>query len=640
MNAVVFAGVVGPEVYFFIRFVIETGYKDVPNVDEYGTPLLCHTTPLHYLATHNILGRDPYVRKLFKIYDKFDVNYTDESGLTHFHVACIADCRDVVSNFLVLGQDCLNNCRWRKTGDSPLHLAVQYNRKEVAITLLRNGANPNLVNAMGSTPLHVICKGLRDDVHLAESLFEFSNDRYFPISVDTRDRNGDTPLHLALRSDEKKNLMKLLLRQGANPNSINFYSESTPLHILCNRSDDVEDLVVSFFETNDEVIDSLKSLLNIEHYENLGVQVNARDQLGNTPLHYVLDRGHIELVEFLLGKDADPNLANAKGLTPLHTICNNKFHTNFFLEYFLNTNERMRETVQVNAQDNEGNTPLHLALQCGYEEMAETLLGRGADPRLANSIGFTALHTICKDCNDRHALTEMLFKISKAKQQLVQVDARDNLGRTPLQWAVASFSIKTVEILFKHGADLSSFVFPTESHFYEALDIEMHINNFKTNLASSAMELVELLENKGYEMDRRDALTIMALFAKYGLFQKSADLEEFCWYDDEKSAERVYNAARMRVYYTYTCGCVRGRGRRSSCSRKLKGCVLCVDAAHVRSYNKCLARASSRGRGASAATTCSATRQRRGGVKCANKASVWDAPRTAVVVAAAEFSSV
>ncbi|KAL7302618.1 hypothetical protein TKK_0004680 [Trichogramma kaykai] len=58
--------------------------------------------------------------ELFKIYDRFDVNYVDETGLSHFHLACVSPkCRDVVRKFLELGQD--PNLVWPLTADRPLH---------------------------------------------------------------------------------------------------------------------------------------------------------------------------------------------------------------------------------------------------------------------------------------------------------------------------------------------------------------------------------------------------------------------------------------------------------------------------------------------------------------------------------------
>uniref|UniRef100_A0ABD2XCF0 Uncharacterized protein n=1 Tax=Trichogramma kaykai TaxID=54128 RepID=A0ABD2XCF0_9HYME len=81
---------------------------------------------------------------MFRLYDSYDVNYRDKSGLTHFHVACKYGCQEMVEKFLEAGQD--PNVVWRETGDSPLHLAVEHYQPRVISSLLSRGADPSLAN--------------------------------------------------------------------------------------------------------------------------------------------------------------------------------------------------------------------------------------------------------------------------------------------------------------------------------------------------------------------------------------------------------------------------------------------------------------------------------------------------------------
>ena len=48
-----------------------------------------------------------------------------------------------------------------------------------------------------------------------------------------------------------------------------------------------------------------------------GADVNAKGELGETPLHFAAQRGHKEIVELLLAKDADVNAKEENGETPL-----------------------------------------------------------------------------------------------------------------------------------------------------------------------------------------------------------------------------------------------------------------------------------------------------------------------------------
>ncbi|KAL7305575.1 hypothetical protein TKK_0002308 [Trichogramma kaykai] len=76
------------ELEVFIMFVGRSSYKDEPKVDTDGKPSSRRTTPLHHVVKQDCNVMTHMIRLLFEIYNQYDVNYTDESGLSHFHVAC------------------------------------------------------------------------------------------------------------------------------------------------------------------------------------------------------------------------------------------------------------------------------------------------------------------------------------------------------------------------------------------------------------------------------------------------------------------------------------------------------------------------------------------------------------------------
>ncbi|CAB0034262.1 unnamed protein product [Trichogramma brassicae] len=432
-----------------VRFVTNTGYKDEPKVDQNGEIILRRTTPIH-IAT--IFGCFEVLDDLFQIYDRFDVNYTDDDddSVTHFHAACEYGLYDVIEKFLEFGQD--PNCVWRETGDTPLLWALMRNQKEVAELLLKHGADPNLANGDGLTPLHFICEYGEDDY--VEIFFKINEGFDRQVQLEVRDNSGNTPLLSALKYGKKK-LAESLLRRGADPTVVNANGE-TPLHIVCQRLKDSDELAKMFFKVNEEL--------------NHTLQIDARDDLGNTPLHLALYNRHSKTAEVLLKRDADPNLANAEGLTPLHIICD------------------------------------------GY--------------------------------SDADGLAEFFFEINKNINRTVEIDAKDKLGRTPLELAVLRLAPETLDVLLKYGADLFSFPFPSESYFTKGLVPAAskrvihcsYMNRLK--IGSRALFMIDMLENRGYKLNRGDALKIMGFFAKYRFFYEPMNLDT-SWYDEEEFANKA-----------------------------------------------------------------------------------------------------
>ncbi|CAB0044487.1 unnamed protein product [Trichogramma brassicae] len=360
------------------------------------------------------------VHLLFEIYNRFDLNYIDERGFTHFQAACsVPNGRELVVKFLQHGQ----NPNFFINGYSLLRSAL-HNDTEWAAELLRRGADPTYVDADGSTALHTICRDGR--VYLLNLV-------QVAVQINVPDKKGDTPLHLALESGNTW-ASEILLERGADPNLVNAEG-STPLHIMCQKTEGYK-LVEIFFEIVDDI--------------GKPVWVNVPDKKGNTPLHLAIHHKSTKKSEILLVNGANPNWADKDGCTALHLICNTRRHE-AMKRFFEIIDENPQINLQIDAQNKNGDTPLHMALRLGSKKKFLILLEKGADPNVTNRYGWNALHFICRKTT--YDFIWHFFEITDKIRRTVMIDARDSTGRTPLSLALLKANTKAAEVLLRKGAD-------------------------------------------------------------------------------------------------------------------------------------------------------------------------------------------
>lgn len=174
----------------------------------------------------------------------------------------------------------------------------------------------------------------------------------------------------------------LCLKQGANPNTLEedyddyYWSNDSGLPVIFtalgwNRTGEVKmprDLSI------------LRALL--EH----GAAIDARGFDGETPLLFALYSCHQEAAAILLEFGADVNLKEDKyGYNALMYAAECEWEP---LKPFESIIER---TTSIDARDNDGWTALMLAAFIDESANVELLIRRGADPRLVNNEGQTAL---------------------------------------------------------------------------------------------------------------------------------------------------------------------------------------------------------------------------------------------------------
>jgi len=193
--------------------------------------------------------------------------------------------------------------------------------------------------------------------------------------------------------------------------------------------------------------------------------VNIKTELGFTPLHYsakylprifneneatdvesatvnVTEISSVHVISLLLQHNANVNAQDNDGLTPLAIACQRG-------NYFAVERLLQEEKVDIAVKDNKRSTALHEACENGTGKIVELLLKRKANISVADRDGVTPLHIAChKGCSN---VVKLLLHHNDDKKDIIS--AKDAQGNTPLHFAVESGVELVVQEFLSNGAD-------------------------------------------------------------------------------------------------------------------------------------------------------------------------------------------
>ena len=312
---------------------------------------------------------------------------------------------------------------------------------EVACSLLRSGADTNVLDSGGANPLHKASQSGHADI--VRLLLEHG------AYVDFPTRWRETPLVLASYVGHV-HISQLLVQEGAN---VNFRTEdnSTPLHIASGNGH--LDLVRLFI--------------------NNGADVDSLTDKGCTPLHEAAYNGLLDIVKLILESGATFNIRNDDGKTALDLASiGGKLEVASFLSGYnacamsldkvvkpatsiLQPRHKPPQTIQPLRKhgekakpDGDERPPLHTASDNGQLDVVETLLDQGSDVNEVDSRRWTAL-----------LVASITGKLEVAKlliERGAYVNLRSRAGWTPLLTASRYGNLEVARLLLDHGADVNA----------------------------------------------------------------------------------------------------------------------------------------------------------------------------------------
>jgi len=315
------------------------------------------------------------------------------------------------------------NCRNRH-GSTPLILAAIAGQDEIVKFLLESRADVNAQDHHGWTALLFTCaysKTSTSKILLAHP----------DINVTLQNVTGGTALILASHSSEYV-IVKALIDRGADVNA----KQTIGLTPLMMATDAGHRKIVQLLLDSGACVDDNDNMLGAGpihaavsngDYAILDVILNKKANLdlqthtGLTPLMIASCKGQLDLSELLLKHGASPNIQERKSVLGASLYNRRLGSFNAHLSHvkkmtsmkaaphqpIILSNMQSIAHRQVLDRIGEGSTALHYAAREGDAPMVKLLLQHGADPRIANKAGYTAI-----DVAQRHERTSCIHIIA------------------------------------------------------------------------------------------------------------------------------------------------------------------------------------------------------------------------------------
>lgn len=288
--------------------------------------------------------------------------------------------------------------------DSSLAVAISYGAEKVIEPLIKGGANINVASILTDdrTPSMLAC--ICSNTSALRSLLAHGADIF------QKNDDGKTALHLSVMLGNV-NATKLLIQHITEKSAKSNLGENL-LHEMIATKDrfDSTPLRSAFLNGDFDTIDILVSC---------GADLHEIDTNNKTLLHAVAETGNsdTDMAEYLIDHHLDINAEDNYGDTPLNTAI--KSGSPAMIVFLIN------HDADIHKKNSQAQTPLHLAAaSIRSTDLAEFLIGKGLDVNAKDKDGNTPLHL----CRDRETAICLVRRGARLK-------VKNNRRETPLDCA-------------------------------------------------------------------------------------------------------------------------------------------------------------------------------------------------------------
>ncbi|XP_042907067.2 uncharacterized protein [Parasteatoda tepidariorum] len=336
----------------------------------------------------------------------------DKDGKIPLFLAAESDNNSLCRELLTALQKEQLKTRTAEDGETAMHIATRRKNGELLRLLLNSGGNVDAQNTEGLTPLHVACE--HGDAEILKVFFQFR------ANANINDNQDRTPLHIAAekgystivetladkfkasifkRTKDGRTLMHIASESGHQETALVFLKKGVPLH-MSNK-------------TGTKAIHTAAAHGFVEVIRNLldrGENVDATTPENFTALHLAVQANQPEVVEILLGHGANVQMkAGKNGETALHMAAG-------VLDGHKCAELIIKSGADVNARNEDGETPLHNAARHGQLKTVLQLLEDGAELDSLSKHGESVLHVAVKNCHHEIAKSVIYHKKSSVTE--------------------------------------------------------------------------------------------------------------------------------------------------------------------------------------------------------------------------------